>query len=164
MFWIILILVRKTEINQQQNRNYVTPEAVREILQRLRGSFLQSQFEIVNYCLGVTNRIASFQSVAKYAKLKRWIRVKPCTFTELTLWFKQDFFYRFCWKLKYDAKSVWCVGQSGWWMGQSGCWVGQDLNVHVTLTVGRIDIWLTPYLLYNEFFPNHPRVHVNRFT
>lgn len=50
MFWIILILVRKTEINQQQNRNYVTPEAVREILQRLRGSFLQSQFEIVNYC------------------------------------------------------------------------------------------------------------------
>ena len=40
-------------------------------------------------------------------------------------------FIDFCWKIEFDAKI--------------GGWVGHIFSTHMTLSVGRIDMWLTPY-------------------
>ena len=40
------------------------------------------------------------------------------------------YFIDFFWKINFDAKIA--------------GWMGQDFSVHMTLSVGKIDVWLTP--------------------
>ena len=171
MFWIITFFVQRSEIEPRQNeisssqrRNQEHCNIYQEALDKksLRPSTIfekSSTLDIVGFLIWVDlnsltsligllsspdtrfdkQNVLTFKILPNTRYLSGGLELKDVYWT-YTLIKAKHYLIDFCWKFEYDAKT------SGW--------VGQDLSVLVTLSVGRIDMWLTPkYNIFNPLMP-----------